>query len=125
VRVSVSARSRAPSPDSASDEREDRATGGSSALEYVIRVSDDGFGVPEGIRARVFDPFYTTKPVGRGTGLGLAICQSIVERLGGRIEIESVEGQGATFVVVLPQEAPPPKSEPGVEKPLWEPASAS
>lgn len=80
-------------------------------LEFVIRVADDGFGVPEAIRDRVFDPFYTTKPVGRGTGLGLAICQSIVERLGGRIEIESVEGEGATFVVVLPA-APPPASAP-------------
>lgn len=109
VRISVSSRSAA-----ARDER-----------EFVIRVSDDGFGVPEAIRARVFDPFYTTKPVGRGTGLGLAICQSIVERLGGRIEIESVENEGATFVVVLPQEVPATATaEPEIEKPLWEPASA-
>jgi signal transduction histidine kinase len=85
-----------------------RSAGGAAGdREFVIRVADDGFGVPEAIRDRVFDPFYTTKPVGRGTGLGLAICQSIVERLGGRIEIESVEGEGATFVVVLPQELPP------------------
>ena len=124
--------------DAASVARERRGTGGSvsvavsarsapngGAREYVIRVADDGFGVPEAIRDRVFDPFYTTKPVGRGTGLGLAICQSIVERLGGRIEIESVEGQGATFVVVLPQEVPVPTPATGIEKPLWEPAPSA
>jgi signal transduction histidine kinase len=84
-----------------------RSEGGADGVrDVVLRVADDGFGVPEAIRDRVFDPFYTTKPVGRGTGLGLAICQSIVERLGGRIEIESVEGEGATFVVVLPVEPP-------------------
>ncbi|MBI3723176.1 HAMP domain-containing histidine kinase [bacterium] len=85
-----------------------RSEGGlEGGREFVIRVADDGFGVAEAIRDRVFDPYYTTKPVGRGTGLGLAICQSIVERLGGRIEIESVEGQGATFIVVLPHDLPP------------------
>ncbi len=124
--------------DAASAGREQRGSGGQVSVavtarsaaraderEYVIRVADDGFGVPEAIRGRVFDPFYTTKPVGRGTGLGLAICQSIVERLGGRIEIESVEGQGATFIVVLPQEVPASVvQEPEIEKPLWEPAPA-
>ncbi len=118
VSVSVAARSAAP-PRQAPEERP-------TPREHVIRVADDGFGVPETIRARVFDPFYTTKPVGRGTGLGLAICQSIVERLGGRIEIESVEGHGATFVVVLPEEVPSQAGQdPEIEKPLWEPASAS
>jgi signal transduction histidine kinase len=125
--------------DAAAAGREQRGSGGHVSVsvaarsaarvderEHVIRVADDGFGVPESIRARVFDPFYTTKPVGRGTGLGLAICQSIVERLGGRIEIESVEGHGATFVVVLPEEAPSQEGQdPEIEKPLWEPASAS
>ena len=57
--------------------------------------------------SRVFDPFYTTKPVGRGTGLGLAICQSLVERLGGSIAVESPEGQGAAFTVFLPRVSEP------------------
>lgn len=55
--------------------------------EVGLTVEDNGRGVPDGVRDRVFDSFVTTKPVGRGTGLGLAICQSLVERLGGRIEL--------------------------------------
>lgn len=70
--------------------------------EVALTVSDSGRGVPAALRERVFDPFYTTKPVGRGTGLGLAISQSLVERLGGRITIEDDPGGGAAFVVHLP-----------------------
>lgn len=72
-----------------------------------LRVEDNGQGVAPELRERVFDPFYTTKPVGRGTGLGLAICQSLLERLGGRIELEPRDpGRGASFVVWLPVEGP-------------------
>lgn len=67
-----------------------------------LSVMDDGPGVPEAIRSRIFDPFYTTKPVGEGTGLGLSICSGIVSDLGGRIEVSSKEGEGATFEVVFP-----------------------
>ncbi|MGE0709578.1 MAG: sensor histidine kinase [Planctomycetota bacterium] len=79
------------------------------ALGLVVR--DSGRGIPPEVRARVFDPFYTTKPVGRGTGLGLAICQSLVERLGGTIELESSE-RGATFTVWLPRAARPLRNLP-------------
>ena len=69
----------------------------------TLEVSDSGQGIPPEIAARVFDPFYTTKPIGRGTGLGLAICQSLVERLGGLLELEPGDGdRGATFRVTLP-----------------------
>ena len=72
------------------------------ADEVGLTVEDNGRGVPADVRDRVFDSFVTTKPVGRGTGLGLAISQSLVERLGGRIELrDPVPGRGAVFAVWL------------------------
>lgn len=71
--------------------------------EALVVVRDSGRGVPAALRERVFDPFYTTKPVGRGTGLGLAISQSLVERLGGRLTIDDDPQGGAAFTVHLPR----------------------
>ncbi|MES2180377.1 MAG: ATP-binding protein [Gemmatimonadota bacterium] len=71
--------------------------------EYVaISVSDTGTGIEPSIRDRLFDPFFTTKSVGKGTGLGLAIVHGIVEQSGGRVEVESVVGEGSTFRILLP-----------------------
>jgi len=70
--------------------------------ELVISFEDTGCGIKAEHMGRIFEPFFTTKVVGKGTGLGLAICKSIVERVGGRIEVESREGEGAKFSVVLP-----------------------
>ena len=67
-----------------------------------IEVEDDGPGVPEALRDRIFDPFVTTKDVGSGTGLGLAVCRGIVEGAGGRIAVDATYTQGARFVVTLP-----------------------
>jgi signal transduction histidine kinase len=67
-----------------------------------IEVSDCGPGIPEENLERVFDPFFTTKGPDQGSGLGLMICHRIVEDHGGTIEVESAEGQGATFRVRLP-----------------------
>jgi two-component system, NtrC family, sensor kinase len=67
-----------------------------------IEVEDDGPGVPAELRARIFDPFVTTKEVGSGTGLGLAVCRGIVEGAGGRIELDAAYDKGARFVVHLP-----------------------
>ncbi len=67
-----------------------------------IQVSDNGCGIPKEYRDKVFDPFFTTKPPGKGTGLGLSICHGIMDRLGGRISLESEEGRGTTFTVHLP-----------------------
>ncbi|MGD9080339.1 MAG: ATP-binding protein, partial [Desulfobacterales bacterium] len=68
-----------------------------------IRISDSGIGIPEEIRHRIFDLFFTTKEPGRGTGQGLAIAHSvIVEKHGGKIDIETEESQGTTFVIQLP-----------------------
>ncbi|MCI6333563.1 MAG: HAMP domain-containing histidine kinase, partial [Desulfovibrio piger] len=71
-----------------------------------IYFKDTGPGMDEETMQRIFDPFFTTKAVGEGTGLGLAICFTILEKLGGRIEVNSVVGQGTTFCISLPAEPP-------------------
>lgn len=66
-------------------------------------LSDDGPGVPEDVRDRIFDPLFTTKEAGEGTGLGLALCHRIVVAHGGTIELSRESGPGATFVLELPE----------------------
>jgi signal transduction histidine kinase len=70
--------------------------------EFAIQVRDDGPGIPAEILPQIFEPFSTTKEVGKGVGLGLAISRSIVERHRGRIEVETEAGRGTTFTVTLP-----------------------
>ena len=71
-----------------------------------IRISDSGCGMSDEVRSRVFDPFYTTKEVGRGTGQGLAISHSvIVDKHSGSIDVESKPGEGTTFIIHLPFDA--------------------
>ncbi len=68
-----------------------------------IRIRDTGMGIPEKIRAKIYDPFFTTKPVGRGTGQGLAIAHSIIaEKHRGTIDFETAVGEGTTFILRLP-----------------------
>jgi two-component system NtrC family sensor kinase len=67
-----------------------------------VEVADTGMGIEAEHLPRIFDPFYTTKQVGRGTGLGLSVTYGIVEKHGGHIEVQSQKGQGATFTVILP-----------------------
>ncbi len=72
-----------------------------------VEIKDNGGGIPQKHLAKIFDPFYTTKEIGKGTGLGLSISYGIVERHGGRIEVESEEGKGTTFTIVVPLSGPP------------------
>lgn len=74
----------------------------SRADEVMVEVTDTGPGIPLADQAKIFEPFYTTKPPGRGTGLGLSICYGIVADHRGRIEVDSELGRGATFRVLLP-----------------------
>jgi len=70
--------------------------------EAFVRISDTGEGIQPEHLDRIFEPFFTTRPVGQGTGLGLSVSLGIVQVHGGRIEVESEIGQGATFTVWLP-----------------------
>lgn len=70
--------------------------------EAWVSISDTGQGIATGELDNIFDPFYTTAPVGQGTGLGLSICYSIIKQHLGTIEVDSMVGTGATFTVRLP-----------------------
>ena len=85
--------------------------------DVILEVKDTGKGIPEANLARIFDPFFTTKPVGQGTGLGLSICFGIVEKMGGKIAVQSEIDRGTTFTVFFPRQAPEndPATEPGSE----------
>jgi len=72
----------------------------------IISVEDNGVGIPEQDRDRIFDLFHTTKPVGQGTGLGLSIVHDILFRLGGSIRVASETGRWSRFIVKLPLEPP-------------------
>src|SRR5207247_8059269 len=69
----------------------------------VIDVTDTGAGIPQSIRDRIFDPFFSTKDVGKGTGLGLSMVFGFVKQSGGSIEVGGEEGHGAIFRIYLPK----------------------
>jgi two-component system, NtrC family, sensor kinase len=75
-----------------------------------LTVSDNGEGIPPENLAKIFHPFFTTKPEGKGVGLGLAVTYGIVEAHGGDIEVESKVGEGTTFTVSLPLEQHQPSA---------------
>lgn len=74
--------------------------------ECHISITDNGTGIPPEHKDHIFEPFFTTKPVGKGTGLGLAISYSLVNKQGGRIEVDSAPGRGTTMTVILPKPTP-------------------
>jgi signal transduction histidine kinase len=86
----------------------------------IVEVSDTGCGIPEASLSRIWEPFFTTKPIEQGIGLGLPICRSLVGALGGRMAVRSREGAGSTFTVwlrVAPAREPERAGEPGRSSP--------
>jgi len=67
-----------------------------------VKIKDSGCGIPEHIRAKIFDPFYTTKEVGEGTGLGLSISHGIIEKHNGSLKVSSEPDTGSEFTIILP-----------------------
>ena len=70
--------------------------------KILISVKDNGSGIPQKILDKIFQPFFTTKPTGQGTGLGLSLSYDIVKAHGGEIKVETKEGEGTEFVILLP-----------------------
>ncbi len=72
-----------------------------SGNSVMITVSDNGNGIPEKIIEKIFQPFFTTKPTGSGTGLGLSLSYDIIKAHGGEIKVESKEGVGTEFIILI------------------------
>lgn len=70
--------------------------------QVEISVADNGNGIPEKIKDKIFQPFFTTKPTGQGTGLGLSLAYDIVKSHGGELKVETMEGEGSEFIILLP-----------------------
>jgi signal transduction histidine kinase len=70
--------------------------------EALLEIEDEGEGIPQALWARVFEPYFTTKPMGKGTGLGLAVVKRVVERHQGRIELYQRPGRGQGFLLAFP-----------------------
>ncbi len=67
-----------------------------------ISVLDNGNGIPQKVLDKIFQPFFTTKPTGQGTGLGLSLSYDIIKAHGGEIKVETSEGNGTEFIIILP-----------------------
>ncbi len=111
VNLAINARDAMPSggnltfvTDNVSLGRQEAEKSGLEAGDYVaIEVTDSGSGIPEAIRDRIFDPFFSTKKVGTGTGLGLSMVFGFAKQSGGTIEVRSEAGKGASFRIFLPR----------------------
>jgi two-component system, NtrC family, sensor kinase len=71
--------------------------------QVEIKVNDNGDGIPQQVLEKIFQPFFTTKPTGQGTGLGLSLSYDIIKAHNGEIKVETKEGEGTTFIIIIPQ----------------------
>lgn len=90
---------------------------GAGGPELQLQVTDNGVGMEAAVQARIFEPFFSTKPAGQGTGLGLSICHTIVAAHGGAIAVSSAPGAGAAFSVCLPLRVGPEQAVADAEPP--------
>jgi signal transduction histidine kinase len=72
-----------------------------TAQNVLIKIKDNGAGIPENVKEKIFEPFFTTKPSGEGTGLGLSICNDIIEAHGGKMKVESIKDKFTEFTITL------------------------
>lgn len=79
--------------------------------EVFVRIKDNGIGIPDELKNRIWEPFFTTKEVGVGTGLGMSITYGIIEKHGGKIDLSSEVGKGTEFVITLPKKITPIKKK--------------
>lgn len=92
-------------PESSPQENELRVTAGRDAAgDLVVEVADTGCGIAPHALPHVFEPYFSTKPIGQGTGLGLSISRNIIASHGGSIEVTSEPGRGSTFRIILPSQ---------------------
>jgi two-component system, NtrC family, sensor kinase len=70
--------------------------------KVLVSVKDNGSGIEQKVLDNIFQPFFTTKPTGQGTGLGLSLSYDIVKAHSGDLKVETVEGEGSTFIIQLP-----------------------
>ncbi|HEX6890828.1 MAG TPA: ATP-binding protein [Chryseolinea sp.] len=75
-----------------------------AADKIEVRIKDNGTGIPGNVLQKIFQPFFTTKPTGQGTGLGLSVSYDIVKAHGGELKVETAEGQGCEFIILLPRQ---------------------
>ena len=75
---------------------------GSKFPKIQIKVEDNGMGMPESVKQKIFQPFFTTKPTGQGTGLGMSLSYDIVKSHGGDIQVQSEDGKGTQILIELP-----------------------
>ncbi len=85
--------------------------------ELIISIQDSGCGIEEHLLTRIFEPFFSTKEVGKGIGLGLAICHGIIEAMGGSISVRSTPGHGSTFTIKVPMAVHAHNEHNGPEEP--------
>jgi PAS domain S-box-containing protein len=93
-------------PPGNADENSVRLVVRTDPISTTVEIIDTGVGMPREVLARLFTPFFTTKPAGVGSGIGLSISKRIVDSIGGRIEVESDVGRGTTFRLIFPSVPP-------------------
>jgi signal transduction histidine kinase len=100
--------------DAMAGEGEFRITVGKRGTDITVRLSDTGPGMPPDVSARIFEPFYTTKPEGLGTGIGMAVVYQTITEAAGAVRVESSDRQGTTILIELPEAGPATRPMPAM-----------